>query len=110
MYTLFETREFQTQLLQPIPLGVTFSNAVSKLKAQKLERLFSLKRGKRDVRALSFELSKMSPQVGLAVHYFLKSNSKSHHHLKVAKHAKRYTNACIFFPKSGLLPRNMGLV
>jgi len=34
----------------------------------KLERLFSLKRGKRDVRALSFELSKMSPQVGLAVH------------------------------------------
>jgi len=41
----------------------------SKLKAQssKLERLFSLKRGKRDVRALSFELSKMSPQGGLAV-------------------------------------------
>ena len=39
------------------------------LKAQnsKLERLFSLKRGKRDVRALSFELSKMSPQVVLAV-------------------------------------------
>jgi len=32
----------------------------------KLERLFSLKRGKRDVRALSFELSKMTPQVGLA--------------------------------------------
>jgi len=31
-----------------------------------LERLFSLKRGTRDVRALSFELSKMSPQVGLA--------------------------------------------
>jgi len=30
-----------------------------------LERL--LKRGKRDVRALSFELSKMTPQVGLAV-------------------------------------------
>jgi len=47
----------------------------SKLKARsslftessKLKRLFSLKRGKRDDRALSFELSQMSPQVGLAV-------------------------------------------
>jgi len=39
-----------------------------KAQSSKLERLFSLKRGKRDVRALSFELSKMSPQVGLAVH------------------------------------------
>ena len=38
-----------------------------KARSSKLERLFSLKRGKRDVRALSFELSKMSPQVGLAV-------------------------------------------
>jgi len=36
-------------------------------KSSKLERLFSLKRGKRNIRALSFELSKMSPQVGLAV-------------------------------------------
>ena len=59
--------------VQPIPLGVTFSNALSKLKAQssKLERLFSLKRGKRDVRALSFERSKMSHQVGLAVYLYL---------------------------------------
>ena len=40
-----------------------------KAQSSKLERLFSLKRGKRDVRALSFELSKMSSQVGLAVHY-----------------------------------------
>jgi len=39
-----------------------------KAQSSKLERLFPLKRGKRDVRALSFELSKMSPQVGLAVH------------------------------------------
>jgi len=39
-----------------------------KVQSSKLERLFSLKRGKRDVRALSFELSKMSPQVGLTVH------------------------------------------
>ena len=39
-----------------------------KAQSSKLERLFSLKRGKRDVRALNFELSKMSPQVGLAVH------------------------------------------
>jgi len=38
-----------------------------KARSSKLESLFSLKRGKRDVRALSFELSKMSPQVGLAV-------------------------------------------
>ena len=38
-----------------------------KAQSSKLEPLFSLKRGKRDVRALSFELSKMSPQVGLAV-------------------------------------------
>ena len=38
-----------------------------KAQNSKLERLFSLKRGKRDVRALSFELSKMTPQVGLAV-------------------------------------------
>ena len=35
--------------------------------SSKLEGLFSLKRGKRDVRALSFELSKMSPKVGLAI-------------------------------------------
>jgi len=35
--------------------------------SSKLEGLFPLKRGKRDVRALSFELSKMSPQVGLAI-------------------------------------------
>jgi len=35
--------------------------------SSKLERLFSMKCGKRDVRALSFELLKMSPQVGLAV-------------------------------------------
>ena len=39
----------------------------SKAQSSKLEHLFSLKRGKRDVRALSFELSKMSPQVGWAV-------------------------------------------
>ena len=38
-----------------------------KSQSSKLEHLFSLKRRKRDVRALSFELSKMSPQLGLAV-------------------------------------------
>jgi len=57
--------------IQPIPLGVIFSNAVSKAQSSKLEGLFSLKRGKRDFRALSFELSKMTPQVGLAVHVYL---------------------------------------
>jgi len=41
--------------IQPIPLGVIFSNAVSKAQSSKLEGLFSLKRGKRDFRALSFE-------------------------------------------------------
>jgi len=38
-------------------------------RSSKLQRLFSLKRGKRDVRALSFELSKMTPKVGLAVDF-----------------------------------------
>jgi len=53
-----DARDDVELLVQPIPRGVTFSKAVSKLKARssKLERLFSLKRGKRDVRALSFEL------------------------------------------------------
>ena len=40
-----------------------------KAQSSKFECLFSLKCGKRNVRASSFELSKMSPQVGLAVHY-----------------------------------------
>jgi len=44
-----------------------------KAQSSKLESLFSLKRGKRDVRALSFELSKMSPQVGLAVQLTLRN-------------------------------------
>jgi len=39
-----------------------------KVQSSKLERFFSLKRGKRDVQVLSFEFSKFSPQVGLAVH------------------------------------------
>ena len=40
-----------------------------KVQSSNLERLFSLKRGKRDVRALNLEPSKMSPQVapGLVV-------------------------------------------
>jgi len=55
--------------MQPIPLAVTvtFSKALSKLKVQSSKRLFSLKHGKRNVRALSLELSKMTPQVGLVV-------------------------------------------
>jgi len=36
-----------------------------KAQSSKLERLFSLKRGKKDVQALSFELSKISPQSGI---------------------------------------------
>ena len=45
--------------------------------SSKLEGLFSLKRGKRDVGALSFELSKMSPQVGLAVYSFQNASFSS---------------------------------
>ena len=41
-----------------------------KTQSSKVERLFSLKCGKSDVRALSFEFSKMSPQMGWL--YFLK--------------------------------------
>jgi len=40
---------------------------VSTLKSSKLERLFSLKHGKGDVRALSFKRSKMSNRVCFAV-------------------------------------------
>jgi len=48
-----------------------------KAQSSKLERLFPLKRDKRDLRALSFELSKMSPQVGLAVLLVLFNRSQS---------------------------------
>ena len=55
--------------VQPIPLGVTFSNAVSKLKARTslLPRFSEKRRSSFELWALK-ELSKMSPQVGLAVH------------------------------------------
>ena len=66
---------------QGVPFCCDFSTATPtwgdlfescfKAQSSKLERLFSLKRGKRDFRALSFELSKMTPQVGLAVHVYL---------------------------------------
>ena len=56
--------------LQPIPVGVTFSNAVSKLKAQSLNVSFAMFQWKEtfelELWALK-ELSKMSHQVGLAV-------------------------------------------
>jgi len=52
--------------VQPIPL-LFQSECCFKAESLKLERHFLLKRGKRDARALSFELLKMSPQVGLAV-------------------------------------------
>ena len=52
--------------IQPIPPGVTPLNAAYKAQSL-LERPFSPKRGKRDVRALSLEPSKMTPQVGPAV-------------------------------------------
>jgi len=55
---------------QPIPLQGTWVDIFEccfKAQSSKLVCLFSQKRDKRDVRALSFELLKMSPQVGLAV-------------------------------------------
>ena len=51
--------------IQPIPLGVTFSNADSKLKART-----SLFTETWQQSHSTFELSKMSPQVGLAVPSF----------------------------------------
>jgi len=71
------TESKQIIIVQPIPPGVTFSNAVSKTQSSKLERLFPLKRGKRDVRALSFELSKMSSQLGLAVIHLININNET---------------------------------
>ena len=49
-----------------------------KAQSSKLERLFSLQCGKRDVRALSFELSNMTPQAGLAVHYITQNHQDKH--------------------------------
>jgi len=49
---------------------VTISNAVSIAQSSKLEGLFSLKRGKRDVRALSFEVLKMSTHIPMdSIHH-----------------------------------------
>jgi len=42
--------------IQPIPLGLAFSKEKFKDQISNFERLFLLKRGKRDVGALSFEL------------------------------------------------------
>jgi len=53
-YVYTHTSLCTTGVVQPIPLGVTFSKALSN-QSSKLESLFSLKRCKRDVRALSFE-------------------------------------------------------
>ena len=60
-----------------------------KAQSSKLKRLFLLKRGKRDVRALSFELSKMSPQVGLAVpaSHVCIHTAQEWSHRTVAEHA-----------------------
>jgi len=58
--------------VQPIPLGVTFSNAVSKLKAPTslLPRFSGKRRSSFELLALK-ELSKISPHAGLAVHVHL---------------------------------------
>jgi len=62
-YTLLNFPKNESFTIQELPRSTWGDNFECCFK----ERLFSLKRGKRDVRALSFELSKMSPQVGLAV-------------------------------------------
>ena len=64
--TLLNESDFPCKVksdVQPIPLGVTFSTAISKLKAQSSN--VSLHRNV--ARRSSFELSKMTAQVGLAV-------------------------------------------
>ena len=53
----------RTTHIQPIPIEMTFFKAQS----SKLVGLFSLVRSKRDLRALSFGLRRMSFQLGLAV-------------------------------------------
>jgi len=64
---------FTSIALTLVPLGTanpTWGDILEccfKAQSSKLVHLFSLKRGRRGVRALSFELSRMSPQVGLAV-------------------------------------------
>ena len=64
------------------PYGDIFAYCF-KAQSSKLESLFSLKRGKRDLRALSFELSKMSPQVGLAVYMYTYMYIQIHTHTYV---------------------------
>ena len=59
----------ETELyLHTIPLWSDIFECCFKAQSSMLEGLFSLKHGNGDVRALSFELSKMTPQVGLAVY------------------------------------------
>ena len=74
--------------IQPIPRGLTISKSLFKAQSSKLEGLFLLKRGKRDIRALSFEprLPKMSPQVGLAVY---DSSKRCKYEIKVEWHKSR---------------------
>jgi len=67
--------------VQPIPLWLTFSIAVSKLKAQssKLERLFSLQSGKRDFRAWALSFRKCHPKWDRnhhRIHKFLRSMNR----------------------------------
>jgi len=68
-----------------------------KAQSSKLERLFSLKRGKRDVRALSFELSKMTPQVRLAVSRNLSLKEKSFSSLPLRNKSYPLPIQCTFF-------------
>ena len=67
-----------------------------KTQSSKLERLFSLKCGKRDVRALSFELSKMSPEVGLAVYAYIYTSRHNNVNMYLHVHMYIYTFMFIY--------------
>ena len=78
-----------------------------KAQSSKLERLFSLKCGTRDVRALSFELSKMTPQVGLAVYIYM--HIYMYIYVYIYAHIHMYIHICnplypmLFIPDSDML-------
>ena len=64
-YSCFSSTTLQRSITANPTWGDIFE-CCFKAQSSKLERFFSLKSGKRGVRALSFELSKLSLQVGLA--------------------------------------------
>jgi len=68
--------------------------------------IFSLKRGKRDLRALSFELSKMSPQVGLAAPVDPKNSNFKNRKIRcrIIRFKLIFCEILNFFPKKNQTP------